>query len=86
MTDIDSLNRYIEKSGLQKQFIAEKLSLSRQGLLNKLNGTREFSVKEILLLCNLLKISKKQRESIFFTLDVDEKSTAAKGSEADAKS
>lgn len=75
MTNIVLLQQYIEKSGLKKGYIAECMGLSKQGFHNKINGKTDFSVKEILVLCNLLNISVAEREEIFFTIDVDEKST-----------
>ena len=75
MTNIVLLQKYIEKSGLKKGYIAEHMGLSKQGFHNKINGKTDFSVKEILTLCNLLNISITEREEIFFTIDVDEKST-----------
>lgn len=76
-TDLELLNDYIIKSGLKKNYIAEQVGLTYQGLLNKLKGKRYFSVPEILRLCKILKINKRDREKIFFNQNVDEASTRA---------
>ena len=72
MTNTILLNTWIDKSGFKKTYIAQRLGLSFQGFLNKLNGKSEFTVREVIILCRLLKIPFDDREVIFFTLDVDE--------------
>ena len=74
-TDINLLNEYIKKAGYKKTHIAKELKLSNQGFSNKITGKSDFSVPEILKLCDLLKIKNDVREKIFFTLNVDETST-----------
>ena len=67
MTDTELLKRKIEESGLKMSFIAEKMGLSRSGLYNKVNGSSEFTQKEIVEICSILQItSKTDRNNIFF--------------------
>jgi len=71
MTNVKELERFIEKSGLKKCYIAKALGLSRQGLHNKINNKSDFTTTEISLLCDLLDITNlKDKERIFFALDV----------------
>lgn len=79
MTDLTELNRLIDASGIKKQKIAEALGLSRQGLLNKLSGERPFQLAEITPLCDLLRLTSKQRDDIFLSRGVIQKSTPQKG-------
>ena len=67
MTDSARLKSIIADSGLKKTFIANKLTLSYQGYLNKENGKRVFSAKEISILKDLLKLSNKEVSEIFLS-------------------
>lgn len=67
LANLDELNRLIDASGIKKQKIAEALGLSRQGLLNKLNGERPFQLTEIAPLCDLLRLTREQRDDIFLS-------------------
>lgn len=70
MTNTELLKKKIDESGLKISFIAEKMGLSRQGLYYKINGEREFTQSEIILICDILKIkSKPERDLIFFKKD-----------------
>lgn len=71
MTDRELLQDTITQSGLKKQYIAEQLGLSRQGLRLKLNGEHEFLETEMQKLCELLSLNKQQRDRIFFAKKVD---------------
>ena len=72
LTDTNVLNQMIERSGLKRKYIAEKLSLSPYGLAKKINGENEFRPSEIEILCRLLGIkTMKQRMDIFFKTNVD---------------
>ena len=63
--DTVALAAAIEKSGYKQKFIAEKLLLSQQCLNNKILGKRKFNHSEIVKLESLLKLSKKESNSIF---------------------
>lgn len=76
MTDTVRLNEEIKRSGLKKGWIAAELGLSNYGFLRKINNESQFKAGEIKGLCQLLKItSLKKRDEIFFTDDVDKKTT-----------
>ena len=76
MTNSKLLRETINESGYKLQFVAKKINISYQALLNKLNNATEFKVSEISALCELLKIDSEKREVIFFANFVDLKSTA----------
>ena len=71
MTNKDLLEKYIEKSGYKKSFIAKKLGITSYGFLLKINNKSEFKASEIGILCKLLKISVEERMAIFFAKEVD---------------
>ena len=66
MTNTSLLEQYIEKSGYKKAFIAEQLGLTAYGFMLKVNNKSEFKASEMQILCQLLKISAKDKEAIFF--------------------
>lgn len=65
MVNLKLLNEMICASGYPKKVIAQRAGMSVQSLHNKRTGKREFSVKEILALSEILNLSKRQREEIF---------------------
>ena len=67
MTNCKKLQEAINESGYTIKFIAKKLGITRQGFHNKRVGNREFTIDEMLILCDLLKISKSEREEIFLS-------------------
>lgn len=67
MTDTELLREKIKQSGYKIQFIAKKLGISYQGLLNKINNRSEFRAKEIQVLHDLLNLTEDERVAIFFT-------------------
>lgn len=71
----DLLRNRIKESGLKYGFIAEKCGLTYPGLLNKLNGVREFKLTEANTIKNLLKISDEEFCEIFFDHEVDKMPT-----------
>lgn len=71
MTNTELLREKIEQSGYKLRFIAEKLGITYQGLLNKINNRSEFRAKEIQVLYNLLSLTEEERIAIFFTQEVD---------------
>lgn len=66
MTNTALLERYIEKSGYKKSFIAAQLGLTTYGFTLKVNNKSEFKASEMTILCELLKISAEDKEAIFF--------------------
>ena len=66
MTNTTLLERYIEKSGYKKSFIAKQIGISAYALAMKINNESEFKAREISILCKILNISAKDRDAIFF--------------------
>jgi hypothetical protein len=66
MTNTELLREKIDQSGYKLQFIAEKIGITYQGLLNKINNRSEFRASEIQVLYDLLSLTEDERVSIFF--------------------
>ena len=66
MINSNKLRDKIEQSGLKYKYLAEQLDISSYGLQLKIDGKNEFLVKEAVELCNLLNLTNKEREDIFF--------------------
>lgn len=66
MTNTSLLERYIERSGYKRSFIAAKIGISPYSLALKIDNKFEFKASEIQTLCNLLGIDTKDRMDIFF--------------------
>ena len=64
--NIDELSQRIKESGLKKQFIADCLGISVFKLAQRLSGAKEFTVSEISGISSLLKLTKEERDYIFF--------------------
>lgn len=78
VTDTKELLKVIEKSGLRKGFIAEKLGITTYGFQKKVENKTQFKAGEIKILCDLLSIeSLEEKERIFFATEVDKMSTSA---------
>ena len=71
MTDSKLLREKIEQSGYKLQFIAKKVGITYQGLLNKINNRSEFRATEIQALYDLLRLNESERMAIFFAENVD---------------
>lgn len=65
MTDIEKLKEKIKASGMTMTSIAEKSSMERGTLYNRLAGIGEFTASEIVGLTYALKLTKKERNDIF---------------------
>lgn len=70
MTNSKLLERKIKESGLKKSKIAEYLGISIVTLKRKIDNKNAFMAEEILILCDILHITKREREAIFFSNDV----------------
>lgn len=68
MTNTKLLREKIDQSGYKLRFVAEKVGVTYQGLLNKINNRSEFRANEIQILYDLLGLSEEERVSIFFAL------------------
>lgn len=68
MTNTKILEKAIKDSGLKKGHIAERLGVSRAGLINLINNRSEFKASQIQVLCDLLGLTEEQRNAIFFAV------------------
>jgi len=76
VTDTVRLRGLIADSGLKKGAIAEQLGITTYGLQKKIENLNEFKPTEIVILCKILNISSlEEKDKIFFTKEVDYKST-----------
>lgn len=64
--NMELLQKKIDESGLKNYFIAEKVGIDRGSLYNKLNGKTEFTMTEIIKLCEVLRLSDSEKVKIFF--------------------
>ena len=71
MTDKIKLEYFLKKANITKREFAEKLGISLQGLYNKLINITEFKQAEITTTCELLHLSNRERDEIFFTTNVE---------------
>ena len=65
MTNCKMLEEKIKASDYPVNVIAAKAGMTTQSLHNKRKGKREFTIQEMLSLCQVLKITAKEREQIF---------------------
>lgn len=66
MTNTSLLEKYIDKSGYKKSYIAAQIGITAYGLNLKINNKSEFKATEIETLCELLNIDIEDRMAIFF--------------------
>ncbi len=66
MADLKLLNEKIAESGMTKAFIARKCGMQRPTLCNRLKGKGRFCDTEIMGLTKTLKLTKGERDKIFF--------------------
>ncbi len=66
MTNTELLIQAITRSGMKREYIANRIGLSRAGLKLKIDGKNEFTQSEISALTALLQLTKAEREAIFF--------------------
>lgn len=71
MTDRNLLEIALLKKRKTKQDIANLLGLSLQTVYNKINNIVDFKTGEIVKICEFLKLTKKDREEIFFAKQVE---------------
>lgn len=67
MTDIKFLKEKIKDSGMTIVSIAEKSSIDRATLYNRLNGKGDFTASEIVGLSTTLRLTKPERDRIFLS-------------------
>ena len=71
MTNVGLLKEKIADSGITVTAVCHKSGILRETLYNRFNGKGEFSASEITKLCNVLRLSKEDREAIFFAQEVE---------------
>lgn len=67
MADIELLRQRISESGMTMTTVSKRSKIGRVTLYNRLNGRGEFTAPEIVGLTDALRLSKADREKIFFT-------------------
>lgn len=79
MTNTQLLRREIKKSGLKLKMIMKVLGIkSYTTMRDKINNVKNFTIKEVEILCVLLNLTPEQREQIFFA-QVTELDSVAEG-------
>lgn len=71
MVNLTLLRNTIDDSGVTIVSIAEKIGISREGLYKKLSGEAEFKASEIEKITSAMRLSKEERDSIFFAQEVE---------------
>ena len=72
MTNTKLLEEKINSSGYRKDYIADRIGITRQSLTKKINNETAFTVEEAQQWCDVLKITRaKEKEAIFFSNKVD---------------
>ena len=66
MPNIGLLKEKISDSGITMTALSKKSSIDRGTLYNRLSGVGDFTATEIVGLTNVLRLSKTERENIFF--------------------
>ncbi len=67
MTDTVLLREKINQSGYKMRFISQRIGITYQSLLNKINNRSEFRANEIQMLHDLLDLTEQERVDIFFS-------------------
>lgn len=79
MTNSDLLRKAIRDAGLKISAVMDGLGIkSYTTMRDKINNVKNFTVREIEILCVLLHLTKEQRERIFFATE-SEFNSVAKG-------
>lgn len=68
MVNLELLQDVIDRSGVKKAAIAERMGISRQALRNILAGRTEIRESHIHAFCTVLNLSPEQRVAIFLDL------------------
>lgn len=72
MVNIEALSNKINESGMTTVFICKKSGIDQRTFYNRLHAKGDFRAKEIMGLSNVLHLSKKERDEIFFAKNVTE--------------
>lgn len=66
MTNEKMLREIIDSKGIKLKFIASKLGITYQGFLAKLQNVHDFRQGEIKIITEVLGLTNRQRDDIFF--------------------
>ncbi len=66
MVNLEKLRARIDNSGMTMVAVAKQTGITRETLYNRLSRKGEFTASEIAALTDVLKLTKKEREEIFF--------------------
>lgn len=69
--NLEYLNNRIDEIKIPITTIAERMGISRQSLYLKIKGEREFKVSEVTKLCDILRLTDEEKNSVFFADRVD---------------
>lgn len=69
MADYEELKKLIAERGLKQRFIAQKIGVSDTRMHRLLTGG-QWKLDEVVAICRLLSLTKKQRDDIFFSHEV----------------
>ena len=75
MTDLNLLKQKFDESGMTMVAIAEKTGIKRETLYNRFNGIGEFTVSEIMAIVSVFRLTKAERDRIFFATKVESDAT-----------
>lgn len=75
MTDFELLKNKIAESGMTMVAIAEKTGISRETIYNRFKGVGEFTASEMVALSDVLRLTNRERDRIFFARKVEREAT-----------
>lgn len=71
MTNTELFRKKVEEIGVTYTFIASKIGITREALYNKINNETEFKASEITVCSKILLLSSKERDEIFFNVELN---------------
>ncbi len=75
MTNSKMLSDVISDTGITITAISRRIGITREGFYKKLNNETEFKASEISAIQQILHLTNKKRDEIFFANEVELKST-----------
>lgn len=66
MTNVSLLREKMDETGMTVVAISEKAGILRETLYNRMAGKSDFKASEIQALTKVLRLSRKERDDIFF--------------------
>lgn len=67
MTDSKKLREIIKSRGISFAFIADKIGISRQGFVKKLDENSDFKAYQMFIIKDLLRLTEEEARDIFFS-------------------